>query len=86
MDTVQQTECLVFNPMMLDIYAFIFYCATAGSGLRLYDGANKRFLRGLMSDIVSLFGPFVFRTVICFTSGCQCLWCLSRTLILVSSH
>ena len=36
---IRQTVCLVFNPIMVDSYAFLFNCTAVGR-VRLYDGAD----------------------------------------------
>ena len=56
------------------------------SVLRLYMKVlvSKPLIRGLMPDVMSLFGPSVVQHVFFFSYGCQCLRCLPRVLILVS--
>ena len=38
LDIIRLTACLVDNPIIVDGYASLFNCTTAGSGLRLNDG------------------------------------------------
>ena len=41
-NVMQQSACLVFNPIMVDNYAAFFNCMSMGQALRLYDGPNLK--------------------------------------------
>lgn len=63
---------MVFNPHMVDNYAFFFNCTTVGLASDLWP-PSKSFIRGLVPATMSLVGSMVVSLEVFFSSGFHCL-------------
>ena len=56
MNVMQQNLCLVFDPVAVDDYAFLFNCSTWGRVSDSNEGFKLKFYPWLAPDALSLIG------------------------------
>lgn len=86
MDVMQQTACLVVNPITVGSYAFLFNCKTVGRDSDSMTAPPKHFFSGLLPDAMSFAGPTVVQLVVSLALAVIVMYYLPRALIFVSSQ
>ena len=74
-NVLQQTACLVVNPITVGNFAFLFNCTLAGQPSDNMTVLTCLQMRMLGLDIVSVVGPYGVQLLDFFTPVFRCIYC-----------